>query len=444
MQDTNYCNSLKNNNIETMKNWKFDLFNFKQALTLDQLEISTIVEGHIQQYEKFSEKELTFSLKESLSNYDYDADVKGLLEGLDEELVERPLLYDLKDLYKKVERKNYGMLYREPLSKILDVINKDDDDSRMESIVNELSLYDWVPEVKAFVVGLTSDPREVKNLTSNGSKGQDVYTVVKETKDGHIAYVGNRWFLLTDDSVQEAVLADHIEGDDLEVLQTIEKAMSLADFNGDRIEFKVDENLTVAISTKGDVFINEEKADKQTTLEDLFNSPIIPMMKKNFYNVVKTVSENLDKIVELDVVQEVNNLSKALTELFVFNYKDKLYLYNVDKRTGSSFFEYDSVTQLIEDVQREMGYDVSDFVGNKLSKELKQYKKLEDQEQEIEGKVKDVQESLEALEEEKELLTESVELKEAFDNLVLYKKQLMENLSKVKNQKISERKKLNG
>lgn len=427
-----------------MKNWKFDLFNFKQNLTLDQLEISSVVEGHLKRFDVFSERELTHSLKETLSGFAYDNDVKGLFESMEEELEARPLLYDLKDLYKKVERKNFGMLYREALSKILDVINKDDDESRMESIVNELALYDWVPEVKMFVVNLTTDPREVQNMTSNGSKSQDVYTVVTETKDGHVAFVGDRWFLLTDDSVKECVLSDHVEGDDLKTLYTIEKAMVLADFNGEKIDFRVDENLTVSVGVNGKIYLNGEEADKQTTLEDLFNSPLIPMMKKSYYDVVKTVTENLDKIVELDVVQEVNNLTKALTELFVFNYKDKLYLYNVDKRTGSSFFEYESVTQLIEDVQREMGYDVSRFVENKLSKELKQYRKLEDKEMEIETKVKEVQESLEALEADQELLTESTELKGAFDNLVLYKKQLMGNLEKIKNEKVSERKKLNG
>jgi len=426
-----------------MKNWKFDLFNFKQELTLDQIEIASVVEGHLQQFDRFSERELTHSLKETLRNFSYDTDVKKLIEGLVEELDAQPLLYNLKDLYKKVERKNFGMLYREALSKILDVINKDSDEARMESIVNELALYDWVPEVKTFVVGLTSNPRDIRNLTSNGSKSKDVFTIVKETKEGHVAFVGNRWFLLTDDSVKECVLADHVQGDDLSTLYIIEKAMTIGDFNGEKIDFRVDENLTLSLNTNGKVFINGEEADKQTTLEDLFNSPIIPMMKKNYYEVIKTVSENLDKIVELDVVQEVNNLTKALTELYVFNYKDKLYLYNVDKRTGSSFFEYDSVTQLIEDVQREMGYDVSPFLENKLSKELKQYRKLEDKEMEIETKIKEVQESLESLEGEGELLTESNELKEAFDNLVIYKEQLMKNLEKVKNQKVTERKKLN-
>lgn len=426
-----------------MKNWKFDLFNFKQGLTLDQFEISTVVEGHIQQFNLFSEKELTHSLKENLSAYAYDADVKKLLEGLDEELVERPLLYDLKDLYKKVERKNYGSLYREPLNKILDTINKDTDELRMESIVNELSLYDWVPEVKSFVINLTSDPRDIQNLKGNG-KSQDVFTVIKETNEGHIAFVGNRWFLLTDDSIKEAILTDHVEGEDLATLSTIEKAMSVANFNGDMIDFMVDENLTVSVGLDGKIYINGDKSDNETTLENLFESPIIPMMKKNYYNVVKTVTENLDKIVELDIVQEVNSLSNALSELYVFNYKDKMYLYNIDKKSGSSFFEYDSATQLIEDVQNEMGYDVSNFIKNKLSVELQQYKKLEDKEIEIENKVKDVQESIETLGLEVQLLTESADLKSAFDNLISYKEQLSKELGKIKNQKNTERRKLNG
>ena len=103
-----------------MKNWKFDLFNFKQGLTLEQLEISSVVEKHIQQFEKFSEKEITYSLKETLKSFSYDNDVKSLFESMDEELQSQPLLYELKNLYKIVERKNYGLLYREPLNKILD------------------------------------------------------------------------------------------------------------------------------------------------------------------------------------------------------------------------------------------------------------------------------------------------------------------------------------
>ena len=49
-----------------MKKWKFDLFEVKQGLTLEQLEISFVLEKHLQNFDKLSEKELTSSLKESL------------------------------------------------------------------------------------------------------------------------------------------------------------------------------------------------------------------------------------------------------------------------------------------------------------------------------------------------------------------------------------------
>jgi len=425
-----------------MKNWKFDLFNAKQSLTLEQFEISTILERHLQQFERMSEKELTYSIKETLKAYSYDNDVKKLVEGMDDEINNNSLVYDLKDLYKKVERKNMGMLYREPLNRILESINKDTDEERMNCILNELALYDWVPEIKMFVNGLTANPNEIKSMTSNGAKVSKVYTIVEQCDNGYVAFVGNRWFKLTDKEVKEADLTESFKGEDLSKLYSLQKAMEVSEFENEKLVFHIDENLTISLGTNGKVFINDEEVDKQTTLENLFNSPIIPMMKKSYYSIVKETLENLDKIVELDVNQRISNLTKPLSELYVFNYKEKIYLYNIDKRTGSSFYEYDSVNQLVEDVQREMGYDVSNFVSNKLSKEIKQYKKLEDKEQEIQGKIKEVQESLEALSSEQELLNESSELKEAFDGLVSYKEELINNLRRIQNAKVAERKRI--
>ena len=151
-----------------MKNWKYDLFTFKQGLTLEQLEVIQILEQHLSQFDNFSEKGLTESLKHYLTPYSYDNDVKKLVESMDEELQQKPLLYELKDLYKKVEKRNYGMLYREPLSKILDIISKDSDEARMEAIISDLAMYDWVNEIKTFIVGLTASPMEKQNMTSNG------------------------------------------------------------------------------------------------------------------------------------------------------------------------------------------------------------------------------------------------------------------------------------
>lgn len=426
-----------------MKNWKFDLFTFKQGLTLDQFEISSIVERHLQNFDSLSEKQLTESLKANLSAYSYDSDVKKLVESLEEELESMPLLYSLKDLYKKVEQKNYGMLYREPLSKILDIISKDSDSTRMESILNELALYDWVPEIKVFMVGLTGDPVQKRNLTSNGAKQSKVFTVVEEVEQGHVAFIGDRWFLLSENEIKQCVLTDLVKDTNkLNVLSALEKAMNLSDFESETINFRIDENLSIGIGMNKKIFLNGEEADKESTLEDLFNSPIVPFLKKNYYHIIESISKNLDKVVDLDVACKVTSLAKPMTEIFAFNYKDKMYIYNVDKRTGSFLFEYDSVNQLVQDVQREMGYDLSNFFENKLSKELRHFRKLEDREKQIEMKIKEVNESIDELKENEELLNNSSELKSAFDNLLIYKHNLTKDLNTIKDQKNQERKRL--
>jgi len=426
-----------------MKNWKFDLFNFKQSLTLDQLDISQVVEKHLYQFDKMSERELVESLKMNLANYSYDTDVKKLLESFDEELEARPLVYDLKKLYKVVERKNYGMLYRDPLQKILDVIAKDTDEARMESIVNELGMYDWIPEIKVFVAGLIQNPTQKQNFNSNGSSSSKIYTVVESVDGGHVAFVGDRWFLLKEGTVQQCVLAEQVKDvEKLKTLEALEQAMKLSNFDKDAIKFQLDENLAISVSMDNRLFINGEETDKESTLEDIFNSPLVPFMKKNYYHLIERVTNNLEKIVELDVACKVTSMKRPMTETFAFNYKDKMYIYNIDKRTGSSLFEYESVNQLIQDVQREMEYDLTPFFENKLSKELRQFRKLEDKEKSIELKLKEVNESIEALKEVGDLMNESTELKAAFDNLLVHKHNLTKNLQDVKNEKTSERKKL--
>lgn len=425
-----------------MKNWKYDLFNYRQNLTLEQLEISSVIEGHLQSFDKFSEKELTFSLKENLKTFAYDESVKTLLEGMDNEIDSNSLVYSLKDLYKKIERRDHGMLYRDPLNKILDCINLDSDDDRMECILTNLSLYDYIPEMKSFVFNLTTDPMDRKNMNSNGAKGSKVVTYVDSVNEGYVAFVGDRWFLFGDNEVKEALISDYFKDEELAKISNIERAFEMSMYDDNKINFIIDENLSLKIGMDGKMYLNEEQINKETSMEDLFNSPIIPMMKKSYYPVIKTVVESLDKFVDLDVNTKISSLTNPMNEMYVFNYKDKLYLYNIDRRTGSRFFEYESVNQLVEDVQSGMGYDISDFVSNKLSKEMRQYKKLEDREQKIETKIKEVQESLEALESNSDLLNESAELKSAFDNLVTYKEELVGNLQRIKNAKVTERKRL--
>ncbi len=131
-----------------MKNLKYDLFNFKRELPIEDYELNVIVERFIDNYDKYSEKELVNSVKETLSPFSWDLKVKRLVEGLEDEIKSEPLNYNLKDLYKKIERKNYGQMYRPALNSILNIININDNDTKMSSILNELVIHDWIHRSK--------------------------------------------------------------------------------------------------------------------------------------------------------------------------------------------------------------------------------------------------------------------------------------------------------
>lgn len=424
-----------------MKNLKLEIFNFKQKLGYEQSDIASVTESILNEYDNYSEKEIRKTLNERLLKYTYDTEVKNLLEKVDQEIETYSLVYELKDLYKQVERQNQGMIYRQPLNVILEIINQPSDDSRMESILNELKIYEWVPQIKKFIYGLTKSPIERQNMTNSG-KGDKVYTMVEKVNDGYMAFIGDRWFLLNENDVNQTLIEDNIEDEDrIRELRTVEQVLKLSDIEDDVVYLKVDENITLGLSTKDkSLMINEEKLDTETTLENIFNSPIIPYLKKDYYVLVNTLKENINNIVELDVVLKVNNILNPHLEAYAFNYKDKMYLYSKDSRTGSSFYKYESVNELIRDISKELDYDLTPFYENKLSKEMKKFRSLEDKEKVLENKIKEVQDSIDELSYEKELLENDKNLKLTFDNLLLYKHQLNKKLNELKDYRTQYRK----
>lgn len=424
-----------------MKNLKLELFNFKQKLGYDQSDIVSVTESIIENYDNFSEKEISKILNEKMFKYTYDREVKNLLEKVDNEIESHSLVYELKDLYKKIERQNQGLIYRQPLNVILEIINKDNDDSRMESILNEMKIYDWVPEIKSFIFNLTKSPIERQNM-SNSGKGNKVYTMVEKVSNGYLTYVGDRWFILNENEVKQTLLEDHIEDvDRIRELRIIEQALNLSEIENETIYLKVDENLTLGISSKDkSLMINNEKLDMETTLENIFNSPIIPYLKKDYYLLLNTLKENLNNMVELDVCMSVQNIIKPYLEAYVFNYKDKMYFYSKDLRLGSSFYQYESVNELITDVRKELDYDITPFFENKLSKEMKNMRTLEDKEKILENKIREVQDSIDEFLNEKELIENDKNLNLTFNNLLLYKHGLNKELNKLKDFKTQYRK----
>lgn len=427
-----------------MKNLKLELFNFKKNLSLDQEEVSYIIEGHMNVCNELSEKQIISSLNERLKAYTYDKDVKGLLESLNDDMKNYELLYELKGLYNVLNSKNQGELYRQPINVLLQTINLESDQDRMSKILNELAIYDWVPEIKLFVHNLTKSPEKRTNLLSGG-KSESVFTIVEQVEEGHIGLVRDSWFILTENNIEKTPLENHVKDEEsLKSLRMLETAMKYASVSEDRINFRVSEYLTIGlgVSSKGQIFINDDEMNEETTLESLFSSPIVPIVNKNFYPILVEVSKNLDKFVELDVVKRVNNLVNPYLEVFAFNYKNNIFVYRCDERYGNSFYKYESALELVNEVRNELNYDLTFFFENKLDKELIVKRKLEDKEREITLKLEDVSFNIEKIKGSIEMIGESEVLTTALKNLEKRKSNLDVELQSVKELQYNERVKL--
>ena len=427
-----------------MKNLKLELFNFKKNLTLDEEEVSAIVEGHMNACNQLSEKQIIVSLNERLKPYTYDKGVKSLLENLNDDMQNYELLYELKNLYNVLNSKNQGELYRQPLNVVLQTINLETDQDRMSKILNELSIYDWVPEVKLFVHNLTKSPEKRTNLLSGG-KAESTFTIVEPVEEGHVALVKDSWFLLSENVIEKTLLETHVKDEEsLKSLRMLETAMKYAQVSEDRVNFRISEYLTVglAVGKKSGLYINDDELNQETTLESLFSSPIIPIVNKNFYPILVEVSKNLDKFVELDIVKRVNNLINPYLEIFAFNYKNNTFVYRCDERYGNSFFKYESALELVNEVRNELNYDLTYFFENKLDKELIIKRKLEDKEREITLKLEDVNFNISKVKGSIQMIGESEVLTTALKNLQKRKDNLDAELQATKEVQYNERIKL--
>jgi hypothetical protein len=423
-----------------MKNLKLELFNFKKSLSFEQSDVAYVIEGHLSNFQEFTEKNIILSLNERLKPYTYDKEVRLFLESLNDDMAQYELLYELKNLYNVLNSKNQGELYRQPINVLLQTINLESDQDRMGKILNELAIHDWVPEIKLFVHNLTKSPEKRTNLLSGG-KGESVYTIVESVEEGHLSFIKDSWFLLTDDTVEKTLLENHVKDEErLRTLRTLQTALQYCNISESRIDFRISEYLTVGlgVSKKG-IFINEDKLNDESTLESIFSSPVIPIVNKNFYPLIQEVSKNMDSFVELDVVKRVSNLINPTLEVFAFNYKNNLYAYRCDERYGYSLFKYDSPMELINDIRNELNFDLTYFYEKKLDKELVAKRKLEDKERQIELKLEDVKFNISKISASMKAIGETDILKEALTNLEKRSTNLENELQAIKELQYKER-----
>jgi hypothetical protein len=310
----------------------------------------------------------------------------------------------------------------------------------MSKILNELAVYDWVPEIKLFCLNLTKSPEKKQNLLSGG-KSEPVYSLIERVEDGYLCYIKDSWFLLTENNIEKTLLESHVKDmNKLRSIRTLESGLKFATITEDRVNFRISENLTVglSVSKKGILFINDDEMNSETTLESLFQSPIIPIVNKNFYPVILETQNNINKFVELDVVRRVTNLINPFLEVFAFNYKKGNYLYRCDERYGSSLYKFESALELVSETKNELNYDLTFFYENKLSKEIITKRKLEDKEREIVLKLEDVKFNIDKVKNSIKYIGESEVLSIALQNLNKRKNQLDSDLLAVKELKYKE------
>lgn len=426
-----------------MKNLKLELFNFKKSLNFEQEDVERIIEGHLNNFVEFAEKNMIISLNEKLKPYTYDKDVKVFLESLNDDLAQYELVYELKSLYNVLNSQNQGELYRQPINVLLQTINLETDQDRMSKILNELAVYDWVPEIKLFVHNLTKSPEKRNNLLSGG-KAESVYTIVEQVEDGHLAFIKDSWFLLTEDEIEKTLLENHVKDEDrLRTMRTLQTALQFCNVSESRVDFRISEYLTVGLGVSNkNIYINEDELNEESTLESIFSSPIVPIVNKNFYPLIQEVASNMDSFVELDVVKRVSNLVNPTLEVFAFNFKNNLYVYRCDERYGYSFFKYESALELVNEVKNELNFDLTYFYENKLDKELMSKRKLEDKERQIELKLEDVNFNISKIKASIQMIGETKVLKEALTNLEKRSENLKTDLQAVKELQYNERIKL--
>lgn len=420
-----------------------ELFNFKKGLTLEQNDVERHINAHMQLFtaddfgRQVSQKNIVRSLTERLTQFTYDSNVKSLLEKINTEIKSDELFYDLEDLYRTLESANQGMVYRHVMQTVLDIINESNARDQQIKIINELALQDWIPQVKNFMFKYTTNPRDRQNINSSGGKADAVYTIVekvsKENEKGFLTFIGDKWFYIKESTIEVATPSDLIQDiDKLHSLNYLKRALELGEIKDDKINFQIDEDLKLSIGLdKGDLFLNEEKIDGDSSLETIFNSALIPYMRRDFYPVISETYKNLDKFVELDIVQKISNITQPFLENFVFNYKDKIYMYSVDKRSGNSFYEFDSATIVVNEVRQALGYDLSDFLKAKFSEDIKMKMDLEGREMFITSKLADINENIIKLK-DCGLLEVNEQVKIAYDVLIAEKTELENDLFAVK------------
>ncbi len=423
-----------------MKSLTLNLFEFRKELTHDQMDVANIVSEHIEFCKEYSEKEVTYSLNKKLEGYTYFDNVKSLLSNLETEIKENKLYFELKDLYAKIARRENRFLYEIALNVLQECINQPSDEDRKIKVVETLTMYEWIPEVQLFLYEMASTPQEKMSISSKGGKIDDVYSLVLQVQEGYLARVHDAWFLMSENGIKGVLLETYVKDDvQLKKMRLLEQALQYGEFKGNSINFDLTENCIISINTNtGKLYLDSQETEKETTLESLFNSAIIPFGGRGMYPIIAETLDSIKKFVILDTVKKVSNIVNSAYECYVFNHQGNIYQYSVDKFAGSNTKEWPNAQSIIENVMHDLGVDITYFYENLLSEELKLKVELEKQEMKIQENLSNIETAILKIKDqsiEDKALLENTSIKKMHNDLLATRHKLAEELKAVRNKK---------
>jgi hypothetical protein len=423
---------MANNKIQTKL---FDLYKESKF----SADVDSIIKHHLNCFHNNSQIAVYNSLKENLKNYIYSKPVVSILEKIQDEINQDVVYYELEDLLRFLEDQNQGMVFRPVMKVVLDVMNEVNMGARHKKIMNELKLYDWVRPIAEFMFRYTQNPLDKQNISSRGGRAEQVYTFVESVVDGQLVYIKNKWFMIKEDTIFPVVLFDYVKDiERLRKLNIIQTCLELTQFDNDIMSFRINEDLTIGVSIKtGELLLNGEKAERSTTLESIFNSPQIPVLKRDFFLIIQECIGNKSQFKNLDIALHISNVVNPNIETYAFKYEGKCYAYILDGFSGSTFFQYESVSTLIREVDIKLGFDLSEFFKEQLDAQKQLTNKIQDTQKLIYQQIDEINENIEKLE-SSSLFESNEQIKKAHAMLKGERTALIDKLKKIGDKASSE------
>lgn len=360
-------NDIKYNLIKNLNEVKLNLLSEN---TIDN-SLNRIIEYYIENLSNnvLSENQIINLIKINKNDYKYSDNINKIFESIYNEAEENKLIYDLSDLYHSLNKTHDRHYYSSVLNKILEIINTDSSDYRKVLIANDLAIWNFIPEVRSFLLKYTDNPYKQEEILSDLGLSEEIITIYQKINEGDLIYIKNSWFLITEEKVKKIPFITDIVKDQhlLNKLTLLEKSIQLSKIKENILSIEIDEDIILSISLDENksLFINKEIS--KANLNIIFESPLIPENKKDLYSIFESVSLYYEQFVKYDKCIKIYNAIRE-KEGYAFIHNKFNYLYEYNKLSNNGIlYEYKDINKLIENVKIHYGINLSTFFNSNIS-----------------------------------------------------------------------------